>query len=53
MSTEEFVYWLSGYVSAIDGRVKVPNESDWERIKNALHNVKQKYMPDFKLVQQS
>jgi hypothetical protein len=46
---EEFVYWLSGYVSAIDGRVKVPNEQDWERIKTALTKVSQGHILGFRL----
>ena len=43
MTPEEFVYWLSGYVSAIDDRVKVPNENDWARIKSSLAKVNQKF----------
>lgn len=48
MSMEEFVYWLSGYVSAIQDRVQVPNNKDWERIKLALSKVHHAHTVGFK-----
>ncbi len=39
MTANEFVFWFSGYVSAITERVKVPNEQDWARIRSALDKV--------------
>lgn len=49
MSLEEFVFWLSGYVSAIEGRVQVPNHEDWNRIKQALVKVSRNHVLGFKL----
>lgn len=49
MTNDEFVYWLSGYISAINGRVKVPNEHDWDQIKLALSTVKAACTLEFKL----
>lgn len=39
MTANEFVFWLSGYVTAINERVKVPNDQDWAKIKEALSKV--------------
>lgn len=39
MTANDFVFWFSGYVSAIGDRVKVPNEQDWVRIRAALDKV--------------
>lgn len=39
MTSDEFIYWFSGYMSAINERVKVPNEADWTRIRAALSKV--------------
>lgn len=46
MTEQEFVFWFSGYVSAIQDRVRVPNQADWERIVLALKKVSLKNNTD-------